>query len=960
VIINRLDIEGFGVFNDKRIEGLAKGVNVLYGKNEAGKSTLLDFIRFTLFDYPNFHKDRRPPLNGGNHGGTISLKHSTGSELSIFRSGNKGFSLLLDGEKSDDIGTYNRLTNFASEQLFNNIFAITVDELNDLSKLDESGMKDRIFSMGMGLSNVNLGDVEKKFNDHAEAYFKERGSKQKLALTTRELDEIERKISELQANVDGYEQLKVEEKRLSIAQDELKEQLEKLKFERNRIENFQKAFEAFAEMQEGKATLDKLGMVTFISKEIVDHVKSDRANVNRFEEEFSDQQNKVNLIQAKIDKLRVNKQLSSFFDLIHFITANATKYKDTLTKIKQIEVDQQNLIASNANITKGLGDEITINQLANLTDYSKLRSAASDHREKNSALRNLLERNHSNKKDFDNECRETQLLIDFTQKSISELDTDLEELRDQEVDLTAKIEGLKRSGSVAKTSSGKEKFLYAAILAILVAGGLTFVNGIASTSVAVFGVILIFVYLKTQNSAASFEIVSIDHSDLIKKRRDLQDRIGEWGKLSKTLQDTKMRLKQLELRLTQISQEEEHLQKQIDSENSEWEKVLTANNLPSFIKSDQIADIIATSESVKNNEQQLQALKREKESSIQFIDDFNTKVSPAAKILEKEVEEVEIILNELKSAEENSKDREKLKNELFAQENDLKSIEDKKSQVEKRLLKYFKEFDADNENDFYDKVELSNQKLAAEEQVAQAQKQIAIVSGSNELENTIEALEKLTKSDIDNELFSLKQEIDELSKKQNQESEELGGLRERISILLNVDDMYDLQNQRESLKSRLEAEYHEWMISKVALAVLNKEKQQYEKEKQPSVIKYSSAIFKQLTQKEYERISISLTDNDVKIHTADDRTREIDSLSRGTKEQLLLSLRLGFIQAYEEKSEPLPIVLDDVMVNFDNYRSAEFADILTDFAKDRQAIVFTCHKHVRDLFEKSGSKVLEW
>ena len=150
------------------------------------------------------------------------------------------------------------------------------------------------------------------------------------------------------------------------------------------------------------------------------------------------------------------------------------------------------------------------------------------------------------------------------------------------------------------------------------------------------------------------------------------------------------------------------------------------------------------------------------------------------------------------------------------------------------------------------------------------------------------------------------------------------------------------------------------MISKVALAVLNKEKQQYEKEKQPSVIKYSSAIFKQLTQKEYERISISLTDNDVKIHSADDRTREIDSLSRGTKEQLLLSLRLGFIQAYEEKSEPLPIVLDDVMVNFDNYRSAEFADILTDFAKDRQAIVFTCHKHVRDLFEKSGSKVLEW
>ena len=52
--IDRLHIDGFGVFHDREISGFSDGVNILYGPNEAGKSTLLDFIRFTLFDYPRF------------------------------------------------------------------------------------------------------------------------------------------------------------------------------------------------------------------------------------------------------------------------------------------------------------------------------------------------------------------------------------------------------------------------------------------------------------------------------------------------------------------------------------------------------------------------------------------------------------------------------------------------------------------------------------------------------------------------------------------------------------------------------------------------------------------------------------------------------------------------------------------------------------------------------------------
>lgn len=960
MIINKLDIEGFGVFNDKRIEGLGKGVNVLYGKNEAGKSTLLDFIRFTLFDYPIYHKDRRPPLNGGKHGGKIHLKHSSKSDLAVFRDGNKDFSLIIDGEKTDDKGVYNRLTNFASEQLFTKIFAITVDELNDLSKLDESGMKDRIFSMGMGLSNVNLGDIEKKFKEFSDAYYKERGRNQKLAVTTRDLDEIESKISALQANVDEYERLKDEEKDLSASQVELKEQLENLKIERNRLANFQKAFEAFAEMQEGKSLLEKNSGVVVISDEVQENVKSNIETLNRFQETQADQKNKLKLLASKRDKVEFDEALKPYFDLIHFLTANTTKFDDAKARIKQIESDQEKITDSNVSITKGLGEDITIEQLSKLSDYGKLRSEAADHQEKYSTLQNQLERNKANFREVETEIDEKKLVLQHTNKEIEQFDANFDELRDQENDLTAKIEGLKRTHTHVNSSSGNKKLLLGAIGVILVGIGLAFVQVIASVVSGVIGLALIAVYLSAQGKKEVTGTETVDHSDLIRQRRTIQDQLETLNNLKKRVEETQLTLDKLSVRKEKLEEENKDLKKQLAEENKQWKKTLLENNLPPYIKSNQISDIITTSESVKGNEQKSKELEREKETSLNFIKEFESKIDPVSNILKKSTNEAQVILNELRTAEESFKEQQNLESELEAQENELKTTADKINQVEDRLNDYYSSFGAKNENDFYEKVKQSNEKVAAENQIAQARKQIAIVSGVNEVENTITALEKLTKSEIDSQIITLDQEIDELAQKQSKESEELGGLRERISSLLNIDKMYELQNQREALKSRLEAEYNEWMISKVVLAVLNKEKQQYEKEKQPSVIKYSSSIFKQLTKGKYDRISISLTDNDVKIHTADEKIREIDALSRGTKEQLLLALRLGFIQAYEEKNEPLPIVLDDVMVNFDNYRSEAFTNILNDFSKERQAIVFTCHKHIRDKFEENGAKILEW
>ncbi len=64
MIFKEIYVDGFGVFNTFN-RSLKKGINIIVGCNDAGKSTLQKFFKFTLFGYPTKNDERMPPLNGG-------------------------------------------------------------------------------------------------------------------------------------------------------------------------------------------------------------------------------------------------------------------------------------------------------------------------------------------------------------------------------------------------------------------------------------------------------------------------------------------------------------------------------------------------------------------------------------------------------------------------------------------------------------------------------------------------------------------------------------------------------------------------------------------------------------------------------------------------------------------------------------------------------------------------------
>ena len=91
----------------------------------------------------------------------------------------------------------------------------------------------------------------------------------------------------------------------------------------------------------------------------------------------------------------------------------------------------------------------------------------------------------------------------------------------------------------------------------------------------------------------------------------------------------------------------------------------------------------------------------------------------------------------------------------------------------------------------------------------------------------------------------------------------------------------------------------------------------------------------------------------------DGRTLKVEQLSGGTREQLFLSIRFALVDEFRRQGIELPMVLDDVIVNFDQQRAEAAVETLLELtARGHQILFFTCHEHLAQLFENRGAKLI--
>ena len=144
-----------------------------------------------------------------------------------------------------------------------------------------------------------------------------------------------------------------------------------------------------------------------------------------------------------------------------------------------------------------------------------------------------------------------------------------------------------------------------------------------------------------------------------------------------------------------------------------------------------------------------------------------------------------------------------------------------------------------------------------------------------------------------------------------------------------------------------------WRERAAVSLFLERIREEYEQNRQPETLREASNYLSQLTGGKYTRIWTPLAHDILFIDTANGQPLPVQVLSRGTREQLFVSLRLALVAAYARRGIHLPMILDDVFVNFDAGRTRVACSVLRDFAKQgHQLLVFTCHEHVWRMFQE--------
>jgi uncharacterized protein YhaN len=134
---------------------------------------------------------------------------------------------------------------------------------------------------------------------------------------------------------------------------------------------------------------------------------------------------------------------------------------------------------------------------------------------------------------------------------------------------------------------------------------------------------------------------------------------------------------------------------------------------------------------------------------------------------------------------------------------------------------------------------------------------------------------------------------------------------------------------------------------KLSSVVLAREIERYREQNQGPVLKRANALFPRLTLGRYLGIRVGVEERQIVLVRDTGQEVPVDGLSEGTRYQLYLALRIASLERYLERNPPLPFVLDDVLIHFDDERAGAALAVLGELAERMQILFFT--HHARDL-----------
>ncbi|WP_438312561.1 AAA family ATPase [Sporosarcina sp. FA9] len=948
MIIEKLSIYGFGKHENLTIE-LGPGINVLFGLNEAGKTTIQQFILHILFGFPQRNSTllRYEPKSGGKYGGQIQLIDEVYGTCVVERIRGKSAGEVTVHFQDGTTGNEEQLKillRHYDRMSFESIFSFSLLQLQGFEKMNQEELSRTLLASGTtGVDSLLL--LEKKMEKTMNDLFKKSGKIPEMNVKIAELRELELDIKMEQEKVEEYtpainriNYIDTELLKLHETKRKVDETIRNLKLHRQ-------ALPLHTKKELLETELEKLGTIGFPAD-----------GIRRFEslsERLKEITAKKQRIEDEIEELEKRKPLEIDADRrteMELLLAQESEWHYFRTTSKTAEDEIRRLEGMKHRIFDRLGMKDKEQEI----QLSKADVSIRKEEEMHELITELS--NCKNQMSFA-EQRQFQI-----QKDIEENQAELELIENEGAPSSDEIERVNTWGEIqAKLAEAKAYVLFGGktassnmhrtplLLALMAV--LLFIYAFIQKelTLGIVGIIIVglAVYLFLRNPSVTKKDPLLDemtefiqsHSgkegemEQLKQRIQLFNRKREALKTALTKSIEKLRIMETELEILQIEEG------RIESSLIQFLGIYGFDGLPSTGIVPELFRMIREWQEIMRD---LLAIRQEKNDvdlkigiRIKEIEFVLRKIVPPEAIYEMLRRESIQLNEEIESSAFISSNIERLIPLLT----EATLLVDSTRESLNLLLK---EAGAENEEDLYLAYDNYLETKRLKDQLADTKAQLSA-------NNLLELKKGMTDEELRNAGNSAELELLSINEQLNELINEKAELVHKTKQLLS-DETYSEKLQLFEMKK---AEFGElaikWSQNKAIFEAIKRTMSELKEKKLPEVLKNAEELFCNLTDKKYSSLIVT-NEGYFEAVQSNGVHFPVVELSQATKEQAYISLRLALAASLKDLA-PFPIIMDDPFVHFDGKRLSNIIEKVNKLGQQRQFIYFTCHKNMKEIWQ---------
>ena len=950
--IERIAIDGFGIWHDATFRP-APGLTVLLGDNEAGKTTLLAFVRAMLF---GFEVNRYPALSGGRRGGVLDVVTAEGRRYRIERYGERGGEGKLvvrdDTGEERPAAQLTRLLHGVESAVYRNVFAFRLEELTEFRGLTEGDIASRIYGAGLGTGGASALAIEERMRREAGDSFKSGGQNpiinqllKQLEETGRELDalDIPSTYADTKRRLAGFEST-----RLGLSHS-----IAALEAERRSVERITAGWDAWIVLGSATEALAALPAAAPIPQDAMERLTRIEFDLRAAAERVEAAARRRASIEQQLSETPPDRELlGRRDDIAAILTArDVDRGRDDV-----LEQGREELGVASRRLRDALA------QLG--TGWNEARVMAID---TSVAVR----------AEIGGRFRD---LLDGTRRQLERAERDEAAAAATAARATADLEDLDRrlatlGASANQPSSGEAgggppplgepsagRLRAMAPAAVVAVAGMALASALAIAGLlpAAAGVLAVALFtaawLWTSRRPVDAALGSVDlvaarvaglqeQRDVVARRA--ADAVGE---------------------LEVAGRQRDDARAASDAAQAQWSAWLTAHHLDADLDREAamaIVDAAATAreatsrrdDGARHVDRAARARAAFETTGQELLAALGRPVPPARPL----GEALDRLQRDVQSAERAETMRLRLEEQVAEARVEEALAHDRRDHCEAELAALLHDCHAADEAELRRTAAQAVERARHEDRAASARETLLALSGPggafDEFVAEMAHVEDI--SERRDRLTALRDELTELGTKRDAVGEEIGALQHEVLRLETSVEASDRRQARADLVARLQAEAEEWSVRSLAAALLAKTRRTYEREHRPGVIRAAESYLADWTSGTYPRLVAPLGGSIEGLERQDGRMVPLAGLSRGTAEQLYLALRFGLIEHFADEAEPLPIVMDEILVNFDAARSMLAAQAVRRLAERHQVLYFTCHESTAGLLDPAGDRTLK-